>query len=99
MFMLVGEEGSGVALQFLILLNFINIAERRSFSAIRRRRVMYRHHVMVMGRNKRPVERSVVILRRTAAHCCENIVSLITKFNLPTAVLSLKFLNSAMRHN
>ena len=31
--MLVGEGGSGVALQILTLLNFINIAERRSFSA------------------------------------------------------------------
>ena len=35
MFVLVGEGGSGVALQILIglLLNFINIAERQSFSA------------------------------------------------------------------
>ena len=52
MFVLVGEGGSGVALEILILLNFINIAERQSLSAIRRRRVMHRQHVMVIGRNK-----------------------------------------------
>ena len=32
-FMLVGERGSGVASHILILLNFINIAKRRSFLA------------------------------------------------------------------
>ena len=31
--MLVGKEGSGLVLEILILPNFINIAERRSFSA------------------------------------------------------------------
>ena len=32
-YMLVGEGGSGVVLQILMLPNFINIAKRQSFSA------------------------------------------------------------------
>ena len=40
--MSVGEGGSGVASHILILLNFMNIAKRRSFRLLlRRRRVMY----------------------------------------------------------
>ena len=39
MFMLVGKEGSGVALQIFILVNFLNIAK---VFLLRRRRVMYR---------------------------------------------------------
>ena len=69
-------------LQILILLNFLNTAERRNF-LLRRRRVTYRQHVTLIRRNIRPVERSIVVVRYTAAHCCENIVSLIKKFNLP----------------
>ena len=68
-----------MALQILILLNYTNIAE---VFPLRRRRVMYRLHVMVIGRNNRPVKRSVVIVRCTVAHCCQNIVSLIKTFNL-----------------
>ena len=80
--MLVGEGGFGVASHILILLNFMNIAKRRSFSATSQASdVLYGLHVMVIGRNKRPVERTVVVVRRTAAHCCENIASLIKKFN------------------
>ena len=98
--MLVRERRSGVASHILILLNFMNIAKRRSFTATSQASdVLYRQHVMVIGRNKRPVERTVVVVRRTAAHCCENIASLIKKFNLPIRVLSLKFRNCTMRHN
>ena len=89
--MLVREGESDVALHILILINFLNIAERRSF--------LYRQHVMVIARNKRPVERSVVVIRRTVAHCCESIALLIKKFNLSMGVFSLKFRNYAMRHN
>ena len=96
--MLVGEGGSGVALQILILLNFMNIAERRSFSATSQASdVLYRQHIIVIGRNKRPVERIVVVVRCTVAHCCENIASLIKKSNLPMRVFTLKFFNCAMR--
>ena len=92
-------RGSGVALQILILLKFLKIAERRRF-LLRRRRVIYKQHVMVIGRNKRSVKRSVVnIVRCTVAHCCENVAFLIKKFNLPMRVFSFKFLNCAMRHN
>ena len=66
-------------LQMLILLNFINIAKL----LLRRGQVTYRQQVMVIRRNKRPVERSVVVARCTVSHCCENIASLIKKFNLP----------------
>ena len=98
--MLVREGESGVALHILILINFLNIAERRSFSVTSQASdVLYRQHVMVIGRNKRPVERSVVAIRRTVARCCENIALLIKKFNLSMGVLSLKFHNCAMRHN
>ena len=99
--MLVGERGSGVASHILILLNFMNIAKRRNFSATSQASdVLYRQQVMVIGRNKRHVERTVVVvgLRRTVAHLCENIASLIEKFNLPMRVLSLKVRNCAMRY-
>ena len=99
--MLVGEGGSGMASRILILLNFM-IAKRRNFSATSQANdVLHRQHVMVIGRNKRHVERTVVVvgLRRTVAHCCENIVSMIKMFNLPMRVLSFKFCNCAMRHN
>ena len=46
--------------------------------------------LLVIGRNKRPVERTVEVVRLTVAHCCENIASLIKKFNLPMRVLSSK---------
>ena len=59
----------------------------------------YRQHVMVNGRNKRPVECTVEVVRRTVAHCCENIASLIKKFNLLMRVLSLNFRNCALRYN
>ena len=92
--MLVGEGGSDVASHILILLNFMNIAKRRHFSATSQASdVLYRQHVMVIGRNKRPVERTVAVVRRTVAHCCDNIASLIKKFNLPMRVLSFKFCN------
>ena len=53
-----GEGRSGVALLILlIVLNFMKIAE---VFLLRCRRVMYRQHDMVIGRNNRPVERSVV---------------------------------------
>ena len=67
-----------MVLQILILLNFVNIAKRQSFSASPKR-VMYRQHAMVIGTNKSPVECSVVIVRCTVAHCCKNIASLIKK--------------------
>ena len=82
--MLVWEVGSGVASHILILLNFMNIAKRRSFSATSQARDV--QHVMAIGRNKRPVERTVVVLRRTVAHCSGNIASLIRKVNLPMRV-------------
>ena len=98
--MLVGEGGSGVASHILKLLNFIYIAKSRSFTATSQASdVLYRQHVTVIGRNKRPVERTVVAVRRTVTHCCKNIASLIKKFNLPRRVLSLKFRNCVMRHN
>ena len=97
--MLVGEGGSGVASHILILLNFMNIAKRRSFLPRRRRTRYCRQHTMVIGRNKRPVERTVEVVRLTVAHCCENIASLIKKFNRPMRALSLKFRNCATRHN
>ena len=76
--MLAGEGRSGVVLQILMLLNFMNIAKRQSVSASPKR-VMYRQHAIVIGRKKSPVECSVVIVRCTVAHCCENIASLIKK--------------------
>ena len=91
-----------MASHILILLNFMNIAKRRNFSATSQASdVLYRQHVMVIGKNKRHIERTVVVvgLRRTVAHCCKNIVSLIKMFNLPMRVLSFKFRNCAMRHN
>ena len=90
-----GEGRSGTVLQILMLLNFINIAKRLSFSASAKR-VMYRQHAMVIRRNKSPVECSVVIVRCTLLqkHCFFD-----QKVNLPMGVLSLKFLNRTMRHN
>ena len=67
-----------MVLQILMLLNFINIAKRLSFSASPKR-VMYIQHAMVIGRKKSPVECSVVIVRCTVAYCCKNIASLIKK--------------------
>ena len=69
--MLVGEGGGGVSLQILILLNFINIAERRSFFATLQASDVQTIYVMLIE-NNRPVERSVVIIAydaqlRTAA--------------------------------
>ena len=94
------EGESSVALHILILINLLNIAERRSFSVTSQASdVLYRQHVTVIGRNKRPVERSVVVIRRTAARCCKNIAFLIKKFNLSMRVFSLKFRDFAMRHN
>ena len=49
-----------MVLQILMILNFINIAKRQSFSASPKR-VMYRQHAMVIGRNISPAECSVVI--------------------------------------
>ena len=96
----VGEGGSGVASHILILLNLMNIAKRRNFPATSQASdVLCRQHVTVIGRNKRPVERTVEVVRRTAVHCCENIASLVKKFNLQMRVLSFKFRNCAMRHN
>ena len=91
-------KGSGAASHILILLNFMNIAKRRSFSATSQASdALYRQHVTVIERNKRPVERTIAVVRRTVAHCCENIASLMKKFNLPMRALSLKFPNCAMR--
>ena len=62
MFMLVGEVGGeGVSLQIRILLNFINIAERRSFFATLQASDIQTIYVMLIKKN-RPVERSVVII-------------------------------------
>ena len=89
-----------MASHILTLLNFMNIAKRRSFTATSQASdVLHRQHIMAIGRNKRHVERTVVVVRRTVALCSENIASLIIKFNLPMRVLSLKFRNCAMRHN
>ena len=89
-----------MALHILILLNLMNIAKRRNFFATSQASdVLYRQHVVVIGWNKRPVERTVVVVRRVVAHCCENIASLIKKFNLPMGVLSFKYRNCAMRHS
>ena len=56
-----------MASHILILLNFMNIANAEVF-LLRRRRMMYcRQHVMVIGRNKRPVERTVEVVRLTVA--------------------------------
>ena len=72
-----------MASHILILLNFMNIAQRRYFFATSQAsNALYRQHVIIIGRNKRPVERTVVVARRIVAHCCENIASLIKKFNL-----------------
>ena len=81
-----------MALKILILLNLCTSPNAEVF-LLRRRPVKNRQHVMVIKRNKRPVERSFVIVRCTDAHYCENIASLIKKFNLPMEVFSLKFLN------
>ena len=58
-FMLVGE--GGVSLQIFILLNFINIAERRSFFAALQASDVQTIYVMLIEKN-RPDERSVVII-------------------------------------
>ena len=58
-FMLVGERG--VSLQILILLNFIDIAERRSFFATLQASDVQTIYVMLIEKN-RPVERSVAII-------------------------------------
>ena len=100
-----GEGGTGVALLVLLLLivsNFINIAKRRSFSAILQASdVAYRQHDMVIGRNKRPVERFVVTARCTFVQC-----TLLRKNRFfdqkvqPTdGSIFLKTPNCAMRHN
>ena len=98
--MLVREGESGVALHIRILINFLNVAERRSFSVSSQASdVLYRQHVTHIRRIKGPVERSFVVIRRIVARCCENIAFLIKKFNLSMGVFSLKFRNCAMRHN
>ena len=56
-----GEGEGGVSLQILILLNFINIAERRSFFATLQASDVPTIYVMLIAKN-RPVERSVVII-------------------------------------
>ena len=97
---MVGEGGPGVASHILMLLNFMNIAKRRNFSATSQASdALYRQHVVVIGRNKRHVERTVVVAPRTVEHCCENIASLIKKSSLPMRVFSFKFRNCAMQHN
>ena len=59
--MLVGEVGGeGVSLQIRILLNFVNIAERRSFFATLQASDIQTIYVMLIKKN-RSVERSVVI--------------------------------------
>ena len=50
-----------MSLQILILLNFINIAERRSFFATLQASDVQTIYVMLFEKN-RPVERSVVII-------------------------------------
>ena len=60
--MSVGEGGSVVASHILILLNFLNIAKRRYFFATSQAsNALYRQHVVIIGRNKRPVKRPVVV--------------------------------------
>ena len=56
-----GKGEGGVSLQILILLNFINIAERRSFFAALQASDVQTIYVMLIEKN-RPVERSVVII-------------------------------------
>ena len=56
-----GKGEGGVSLQILILLNFINIAERRSFFAALQASDVKTIYVMLIEKN-RPVERSVVII-------------------------------------
>ena len=60
--MLVGEVGGeGASLQIRILLNFVNIAERRSFFATLQASDIQTIYVMLIKKN-RSVERSVVII-------------------------------------
>ena len=91
--MVVGKRGSDVALQILKLSNFINVTEVFLFC---RSRAMCGQHIMVIGRNKLPVERSAALSRCTLLQKHRFFDQ---KFNLPMGVFSLKFLNCVIRHN